>query len=352
MNPDEKTIQENISLKPYNSFGVEAKTRYFFEAETMDDLLWIVHHPLYKKDKLIIGGGSNMLLVSDFDGLVIKISLKVKWVEKTDGNQTLVSVMAGENWHQFVLWTLEQGLGGLENLSLIPGNVGSAPIQNIGAYGVEMKDTFHHLEALNMENGQFEIFQKQRCNFGYRDSFFKRNGSGKYIITRVFFTLTNQNHELKTDYGAIQKELEKLGKTASIHSISEAVCNIRRSKLPDPKELGNGGSFFKNPVVPIQHFEKLKKDFPEIVAYPAGDPKKMKLAAGWMIDHAGWKGHREGNVGVHKNQALVLVNYGGGTGREIFELSDKIKKSVQEKYGVELRREINLVEGNELRVNT
>lgn len=339
---DEKVIQENVSLKPFNTFGVEAKARYFFDAHTVDDLLWVVHHDLFNLPKLIIGGGSNMLLTEDFDGLVLRISLKVKWIERSTGNKTLVSVMAGENWHEFVLWTLKNGLGGLENLSLIPGNVGSAPIQNIGAYGVEMKDTFHHLEALNVENGEFEIFTKKQCNFGYRDSFFKRSGKGKYIITRVFFELTNKDHQLDTRYEAIDVELKKLGLEPSIYSISEAVCNIRSSKLPDPKVLGNSGSFFKNPVVPQIHFDKLREKFPEIVAYPAAG-NSVKLAAGWMIDQAGWKGYRRGSAGVHDRQALVLVNHGGATGKEIETLAMDIKKSIIDKFGVDLRPEVNII---------
>lgn len=338
---EEKKIQENVSLKPYNTFGVDAKARYFFDAQTVDDLLWIVHNDIFDQPKLIIGGGSNMLLTDDFDGLVLKISLIVKWVEKSDGNKTLVSVMAGENWHEFVLWSLEQGLGGLENLSLIPGNVGSAPIQNIGAYGVEMKDTFHHLEALNTRSGEFEIFTKKECNFGYRDSYFKRKGKGSYIITRVFFELTNADHKLDTRYGAIEQEINRLGLTKSIYSISEAVCNIRNTKLPDPSKLGNSGSFFKNPVVPELHYEKLKTKFPNIVAYPSA--AGVKLAAGWMIDQAGWKGHRKGDAAVHDKQALVLVNHGNATGKEIETLALNIKKSVKEKFGVDLRPEVNII---------
>lgn len=335
-------IQQDVSLKPFNTFGVEARAKYFFEALTMDDLLWIIHQPEFEEEKLIIGGGSNMLLTKDFDGLVIKISMKVKWVEKQDGDQTLVSVMAGENWHQFVLWSLEQGLGGLENLSLIPGNVGSAPIQNIGAYGVELKDTFHHLEALNVDTGEFEVFTLEDCQFGYRDSFFKNEGKGKYIITRVFFKLTHTNHKLNTGYGAIKNELENLGLEPGIQSISQSVINIRDSKLPDPAKLGNSGSFFKNPVVDNTKYEELKKEFPDVVGYPAGD-KHTKLAAGWLIEKAGWKGFRRGDAGVHKKQALVLVNYGGATGKEIETLSTDIKNSIFSTFGVRLEREVNLI---------
>lgn len=335
-------IQQDVSLKPYNSFGVEARARYFFEAHTMDDLLWIIHQPEFQCEKLIIGGGSNMLLTRDFDGLVIKVSMKIKWVEKQEGDYTLVSVMAGENWHQFVLWCLDQNLGGLENLSLIPGNVGSAPIQNIGAYGVELKDSFHHLEALNVETGEFEIFRLEDCQFGYRDSFFKNEGKGRYIITRVFFKLTHANHRLRTTYGAIRNELERLGLEENIQSISQAVINIRKSKLPDPAKLGNSGSFFKNPVVKTALYEKLKAEHPDLVGYPV-DEGQTKLAAGWLIEKAGWKGFRRGDAGVHARQALVLVNYGQATGKEIEALSREIQESIFNTFGVELEREVNLI---------
>lgn len=338
----EKRILKNLSLKAYNTFGVEARAKYFFEAITVDDLLWIIHQEEFKGKKMILGGGSNMLLTQDFDGLVIKISFKEKWIEKSDGDLTLVSVMGGENWHQFVLWTIENGLGGLENLSLIPGNVGTAPVQNIGAYGAEVKDNFHHLEALNMETGEFEIFRKEECNFGYRQSYFKEEGKNKYIIIRVFFSLTNQNHVLNTKYGAIEAELEKMGQSASIQSISQAVCNIRRSKLPDPVLLGNSGSFFKNPVVTNEQYEKLKTEFPEMVAYPAGEGL-TKLAAGWLIEKAGWKGFRRGDAAVHEKQALVLVNHGSASGKEIEALATDIKESIKRTFAVNLEEEINLI---------
>lgn len=337
-----QNLEENISLKPFNTFGVEAKAKYFFEAHTMDDLLWIIHQPEFKLKKLIIGGGSNMLLTSDFDGLVIKISLKHKWIEKSEGDHSLISVMAGENWHSFVIWCLDHGLGGLENLSLIPGNVGTAPIQNIGAYGVEVKSSFHHLEALNVESGEFEIYTAEECKFGYRDSYFKNEGKDRYIILRVFFSLTHQNHQLNTSYGAIDRELERIGETANIQSISQAVINIRRSKLPDPAKIGNSGSFFKNPLVSEQKYLELKEEFPEIVGYPSVNGS-IKLAAGWMIDQAGWKGFRDGDAGVHEKQALVLVNYGKATGAEIALLSENIRASILRKFGVKLEGEVNIL---------
>ncbi len=342
MSNNSQKLEENVSLKPFNTFGVEASARYFFEAHTMDDLLWIIHQPAFKLKKLIIGGGSNMLLTDDFDGLVIKISLKHKWIEKSEGDHSLVSVMAGENWHSFVMWCIAHGLGGLENLSLIPGNVGTAPIQNIGAYGVEIKSCFHHLEALNVESGEFEIFTAEDCQFGYRDSYFKNEGKDRYIILRVFFSLTHKNHQLNTAYGAIGQELKRLGLKPDIQSISQAVINIRRSKLPDPAKLGNSGSFFKNPVVSEDKYQALLKQFPDLVGYPAGE-HKVKLAAGWMIENAGWKAYREGDAGVHINQALVLVNYGNASGKEIALLAEKIRASVLDKFGVNLEGEVNIL---------
>lgn len=335
-------IHRDISLKGLNTFGVAAQAAYYFEVRTVDDLLWVIHQPEFERPRLILGGGSNMLLTRDFDGLVIKISLKAKWIEKAQGDYTLVSVMSGENWHEFVLWSLQHNLGGLENLSLIPGQVGSAPIQNIGAYGVELRESFHHLEALNLETGEFEIFTAERCRFGYRDSIFKNEAKGRYVITRLFLNLTHQNHRLRTSYGAIEEELTRRKETANIHSISRAVVHIRQSKLPDPAVLGNSGSFFKNPVIPMRQYRELKGRFPEMVAYPAGE-EHYKLAAGWLIEKAGWKGHREGDVGVHQRQALVLVNYGQATGKEIEVLAQKIEESIYNTFGVHLEREVNII---------
>ncbi|HAD96942.1 MAG TPA: UDP-N-acetylenolpyruvoylglucosamine reductase [Cryomorphaceae bacterium] len=338
-------IRENVSLKPYNTFGIDVKARYFSEAGSLEELRGILDHNLFKTVPVLwMGGGSNMLLVSDFEGWVIRVNLRGKHVEEKTDAKVVVSACAGENWHQFVLWTLEQNLGGLENLSLIPGNVGTAPMQNIGAYGAEIKDTFLKLEGLNIQNGELETFDREQCAFGYRESVFKRSLKGKYIITKVYFSLTPEaEHSVNTQYGAIEAQLSEMGTKATIHSVSEAVIAIRSSKLPNPKEIGNSGSFFKNPVVSAAQVEELKKTYPDLVAYPVSE-KEVKLAAGWLIEKAGWKGYRKGDAGVHKNQALVLVNYGNASGKEIVALSREIQQSVFRTFGVPLEAEVNIIE--------
>ncbi len=338
------TIRENVSLKPFNTFGIDVKGRYFTEAHSTEDLHDILDHKLFGSVPVLwMGGGSNILLVADFEGWVVRLNLLGKKQESEENGKMIVSANAGENWHQFVQWTLQQKLGGLENLSLIPGNVGTAPMQNIGAYGVEIKDTFLKLEALNIENGELETFDRKQCAFGYRESVFKRSLKGKYIITKVYFALTPEDfHKVNTQYGAIEDELQRMGKTSSIHSVSEAVIAIRSSKLPNPREIGNSGSFFKNPVVTSEQAEELKKAYPDIVAYPVSDTE-VKLAAGWLIEKAGWKGYRKGDAGVHQKQALVLVNYGNASGREIVALSKEIQASVFHTFGVPLEAEVNII---------
>lgn len=289
----------------------------------------------------ILNGGSNVLLTRDRAGLVIKLEFKGIEILKEDEDYAWVKVATAENWHQFVLWTLDEGFGGLENLSLIPGNAGTAPMQNIGAYGVEIKDTMVELSALDRETGEIRIFKNEECNFGYRDSVFKNIYKDRYVILDVTFKLTKKNHALHTSYGAIRSELEREGiQNPSIRDISNAVIKIRQSKLPDPKKIGNAGSFFKNPVIPKAQFEKLREAYPDIPGYPAGD--KIKTAAGWLIDRAGWKGKRFGDAGVHDRQALVLVNHGNAVGKEIYELSEKIVKDIEEKFGIRLEREVNV----------
>jgi len=336
------SILENISLKPYNTFGIDAKAKLFFEVTSVDELLWITQQEVFKNSPLILGGGSNILLTGDYDGLVVKLDLKGRKIESARGDRTIVSAMAGENWHRFVLWTLDQNLGGLENLSLIPGNVGTAPIQNIGAYGVELKDTFHHLEALNLKTGNVEELNASDCQFGYRNSVFKNEAKGQYIITKVYFELSNKEHKLNTGYGAIEQELKRLDEEKSIHSISKAVINIRQSKLPDPAEIGNSGSFFKNPVLSNSTVQKIKAKHPELVTYPV-DNEHSKVAAGWLIERDGWKGKRFGDAGVHAKQALVLVNYGNAKGSEIRALAEQIKASVFRNFGVSLEAEVNII---------
>ena len=334
-------IQENFSLKTFNTFGVEAKAKYFAEVNSLEELketLQFSYSPI-----LVLGGGSNVLFTKDFDGLVIKLNLKGISEEILDENHVLVTAKAGENWHEFVQFTISKNYGGLENLSLIPGNVGTCPIQNIGAYGTEIKDHFTSCKALNTETLEVEIIDLDQCKFGYRDSIFKTSAKGKYIILEVTFKLTSKNHHIKTEYGAISAELKNLGiENPTIQDVAKAVINIRQSKLPNPAEIGNAGSFFKNPTIPLEQFENLKQKFPEIQGYANGN--FVKVPAGWLIENAGWKGKQIGNVASHKLQALVIINATGkATGKEIYDFSTKIIDSVKDKYGIELEREVNIV---------
>ncbi|MBF8458243.1 UDP-N-acetylmuramate dehydrogenase [Kaistella sp. G5-32] len=337
-------MQENISLKPYNTFGVDVSARYFAEVKTLEELLGALQYlKTQKLPLLLLGGGSNLLLTKDFDGLVIQLNLKGISEDVINENEVLVTSKAGENWHEFVQFCLDRNYGGLENLSLIPGNVGTSPMQNIGAYGTEIKDTFVSCKVLNLETLQVEEFDHQKCNFGYRESIFKREGKGKYVILDVTFKLTAKNHSIKTDYGAIQSELQNLRiANPTIQDISKAVINIRQSKLPDPKIIGNAGSFFKNPTIPLSQFENLKLKFENIPGYPNGE--FVKVPAGWLIEQCGWKGKQIGNVASHKLQALVLINAtGNASGKEIFDFSTMIIDSVKEKFGIELEREVNII---------
>lgn len=336
-------IQSDASLKNLNTFGIDAKASKLIEFSSVDDLKAVFENTeLNTLPRLILGGGSNILLTRDFDGLVLKNDFKGIECVGEDDEHYFVKAGAGENWHQFVLTTLKNNWAGLENLSLIPGNVGASPMQNIGAYGVEIKDRFDHLEAFNIETREVETFDREACRFGYRESVFKRKLKGKYIIISVTYKLL-KTPEFQVKYGSITDELERLDvKELSIDAISRAVINIRNSKLPNPAELGNAGSFFKNPVITAAKWEKIAEKHPEIPNYPAPGGE-IKLAAGWLIEKAGWKGKREGNCGMHAKQALVLVNYGGATGEEIYDLSTAVKDSVEEQFGVELEREVNIV---------
>ena len=336
-------ILQNISLKPYNTFGIDTKAKEFVEINSFEELqLFCQIFNLSERNVLILGGGSNLLLTQDFDGMAIKISIKGIEVVHESENHVWVKAMAGEEWHQFVLWTIEHQYAGLENLSLIPGCVGAAPMQNIGAYGVEIKHTFDSLETIELSTGNKIVFNNEECKFGYRESIFKNEAKGKYIIASVTFKL-NKQPVFNTTYGAIQQYIDQMGvKELSIKAISDAVVAIRKSKLPDPAILGNAGSFFKNPEVDKSVYEELKAAYPEMVGYPApGD--KVKLAAGWLIEQCGWKGKRVGNTGSHKDQALVLVNYGGATGDEIYQLALDIQQSVKDKFGVDIIPEVNLI---------
>ncbi|MGO4710359.1 UDP-N-acetylmuramate dehydrogenase, partial [Chryseobacterium sp. 2TAF14] len=292
---------------------------------------------------LFLGGGSNILFTKDFEGLVLKLNLKGISEEFLNENEVLVTAKAGENWHEFVMFCLDKNYGGLENLSLIPGNVGTSPMQNIGAYGTEIKDIFVSCRVLNLKTLETEEFDLERCRFGYRDSIFKQEGKRKYVILEVSFRLSRKDHKIKTEYGAIKSELENSGIiNPTIQDVSKAVINIRQSKLPDPKKLGNAGSFFKNPTIPLAQFEDLKLKFENIQGYPNGN--SVKVPAGWLIEQCGWKGKQIGNAASHQLQSLVIINAtGNASGKEIFDFSALIIDSVKEKFGIELEREVNIL---------
>lgn len=333
-------IQHNISLKAYNTFGIDVTANQFAEINSLSELKEIIKTT---NDFFVLGGGSNLLLTKDIKKPVVHLNLKGRKIIKETDKDILIEAAAGENWHAFVLWCISQNYGGLENLSLIPGNVGTAPIQNIGAYGVEQKDTMYELQALEIASNQLKTFKNKDCNFGYRNSVFKNDLKGKYIITSVTFKLTKKNHHLNTSYGAIQSELEKNEITSpTIKDVSSAVIAIRQSKLPDPKEIGNSGSFFKNPVISTSDFELLLSKHPDAPHYKISD-KEVKVPAGWLVEQCGFKGKRYGDAGIHKKQALVLVNYGNASGKEIFELSKRIQKTVLEKFGIALETEVNVI---------
>ena len=336
-------VQENSSLKPYNTFGIDATARYFVSFGNLAELEEILNSKLKTQNsKLVLGGGSNILLTKNFDGMVLKNEIKGIDVVREDEDHVYVKAGAGENWHRLVLYCVNNNYAGIENLSLIPGNVGASPMQNIGAYGVEIKDVFHELEAFHKNEKSIQKFSLSDCEFGYRESVFKNKLKDQFVISSVTYRL-NKKPSFNTSYGAINQELEKRGvKELSIQAISQAVINIRTSKLPDPKEIGNAGSFFKNPVILNEQFHELKNVFSDIVAFPSGKDH-TKLAAGWLIEQCGWKGYRKGDAGCYPKQALVLVNYGDAKGKEIFELSEEIIASVQKKFGVRLEREVNII---------
>ena len=333
-------IFENKSLKNFNTFGINANAEKLIRIESEAQLLSVLEKPEDSKIN-ILGGGSNILLTGDLNGLTLKNEIKGIDIISENENEVLVSIGGGENWHQFVLWAIENNFGGIENLSLIPGTVGAAPIQNIGAYGVELKDVFESLEAVDLKTHKRLIFNKKECQFGYRDSIFKRDLKGKIFITKVILKLTKK-HKINIEYGAIRQVLsDRKIENPNIRDISDAVIFIRKSKLPDPAEIGNAGSFFKNPVIDISHFERLKIEYPNIVSYPVSETE-IKVPAGWLIDRAGWKGKRFGDAGCHAKQALVLVNYDNAKGSEIWDLAQRILRDVKEKYGIELTPEVNV----------
>ena len=335
-------IQAHFSLKNYNTFGIEAKAKKFVAVHSIAELKTVLQENPTDK-KFILGGGSNMLLTQDIEALVIHVDLKGKKILKEEEDFVWVESQAGENWHEFVLWTIDQNFGGLENMSLIPGNVGTTPIQNIGAYGTEIKDTFISCEALSIDNQETKIFSKEACHFGYRESIFKNEAKDQYIITSVVFKLTKRNHAINISYGDITAELAKNNiSNPTLKEVSNAVIAIRQSKLPDPKELGNSGSFFKNPILLKSDFKKIQQQFPEMKYYDISETE-VKVPAGWLIEQAGFKGKRFGDAGIHKNQALVLVNYGGATGQEILNVSKNIQETIFNTFGIHIEAEVNVI---------
>ncbi len=335
--------ERHISLKYLHTFGMEVQADYLIRVSQVAELEEIYKSQRFKAmKKLVLGGGSNVLFTHNFIGLVLKNELSGIKIEEDSDNHILVSFGGGENWHQCVLWAIERDLGGIENLSLIPGTIGAAPIQNIGAYGVELRDVFHSLEAFEIKTGKVIRFYREDCKFGYRTSVFKTTFKGQYVITKVYLRL-DRHPEYKVDYGDVKQTLDQMGVTKlSPRSISEAIIQIRQSKLPDPLDVGNAGSFFKNPVVEKSYFESLQAAFESIPFYEIDD-FSIKIPAGWLIQQAGWKGRRVGNVGVHDKQALVLVNYGGGTGKDLVKLAGDVKTSVFKMFGVDLEPEVNII---------
>lgn len=335
-------IQEHTDLTPYNTLHVAAKAKKFVSVQTEKQLQSLLKSHDQTLPLFVLGGGSNVLFINDFNGLILHIAILGKEIIKEDENYIWLKVGAGENWHETVRYCVEKGWGGIENLSLIPGTVGAAPIQNIGAYGVELDEVFESLAAVELKNGSSRIFYKDDCKFSYRDSVFKQESKGKYAVTSVTLKLS-KHPVLNTSYGAIQQKLDEKEITApSIRDISDIVIEIRNSKLPDPAELGNAGSFFKNPVIGNEKFESLKREYPSAPGYPMDD-NQTKVPAGWLIEQAGWKGKVTGSVGTYRQQALVIVNHGGASGEEIWQLAQKIQQSVDEMFDIKLVPEVNIV---------
>ena len=342
-------IKQNKSLKAFNTFGLAAVAKYFTEIRSIEEFEELRAEKRFPEErKLILGGGSNILLTGDFDGWVIKNMFPGIAVVSETETEVIVTAGAGEVWHDLVMWCIKRGYAGFENLSLIPGLTGAAPIQNIGAYGVEAKDTFRELEAIEIHSGARVKFNEKDCVFGYRDSVFKHKLKDKFLILSVSFRLIKLAspqaiYHYRTEYGDVRRTLETMNvPELSLRAVSDAICQIRRAKLPDPKELGNAGSFFKNPAILQDLFKTLSEKYPKMPHYPQDDGT-VKIPAGWLIEQCGWKGKTVGRAGVHKDQALVLVNYGGAAGREILELSEAIRQSVRERFGIELFHEVNVV---------
>ena len=336
-------VLENYPLKKLNTFGINVRSKYLVEVSSIDEILEIIESEKFKNlKKLVLGGGSNVLFTKDYNGLIILNKIKGMKVTYQDADCVKLLIGAGENWHELVMYTVENGWGGIENLSLIPGHTGTAPMQNIGAYGVEIKDTFIELEALEISTGKIEKFNKEKCKFGYRESIFKNENKNKYIILNITLRL-NKNPKINVSYGEIKNDLRNNNiQSPTVKDVSEAIISIRKRKLPDPKKIGNSGSFFKNPVVDLNKLKSLQEKYPNIVNYQI-NKNEFKIAAGWMIEKAGWKGKTINNYGVHKNQSLVLVNYGNAKGIEIYNLSEKIIIDIKEKFGILLVREVNII---------
>jgi UDP-N-acetylmuramate dehydrogenase len=336
-------IKERFSLRSFNTFGLEAEARYFAHVDAEKDLQVLLTNPVYTDiPKLILGGGSNVLFTQDVDALVIHPDIKGIALVDEDDQFVWLKAGGGENWHGLVMYCVENGYAGIENLALIPGTAGAAPMQNIGAYGVEVKDVIEEVRAISMKTGELSVFKKEECQFGYRESIFKKEWKDQFVITGIVIKLSKMP-VFHVEYGDIRRTLAEMGVTdLSIRAVSQAVIRIRQSKLPDPAVIGNAGSFFKNPEIEQSHFDHLKNEFPAIPGYPTV-PGRIKVPAGWLIEQAGWKGFRDGQIGVHERQALVLVNYGGGKGEDIKALAEKIKMSVADKFGVNLSTEVNFI---------
>lgn len=337
-------VKENADLFPYNTFHIHALARYMVTVRNEDDARGIFDRDLFRTNRrLILGGGSNILLTDNFDGLVLKNEIKGISVVHEDDTTIRLKVGSGENWHRFVMYCVDRDLGGIENLSLIPGTVGAAPMQNIGAYGVEIREVIHNVEAIDLNSGIIRVFSRDECAFGYRESIFKQALRDRYFISSVTLTLTKKEHRFNVSYGAIADVLrEKNAGELSIRAISDAVIHIRSTKLPDPAAIGNAGSFFKNPSVETTVFNELKTHHPGMPSFP-GEHGLIKIPAAWLIEQCGWKGKTFGDIGVHKNQALVLVNYGGGEGKKIWQLAMDIQSSVREKFNILLQPEVNVI---------
>lgn len=338
------TVSENVDLFPFNTFGIHAKARYLVTVKTVKEAREVFKSDLFGKvPRLILGGGSNILLTKDFDGLVIKNEIRGITTVAEDERTVVLQAGSGENWHSLVMYCVERNLGGIENLSLIPGTVGAAPMQNIGAYGVEIREVIQWVEAVEIETGAIKKFSREECTFGYRESVFKQHLKDKYFISSITLSLTKKDHRYNVSYGAIKEVLqEKKVRDLSIQSISDAVIDIRKKKLPDPLLIGNAGSFFKNPSVDLQTFQAIQKNYPAVPSFP-GEKNLVKIPAAWLIEQCGWKGKTIDNIGVHKHQALVLVNYGNGDGKKIWRLAMDIRSSVMEKFGIELQPEVNVI---------